>query len=162
MCARADRLALRFAAALLKFEGGLELRLQIVRAPQRHVGFFHQLEQRGLHAASADVAPDHISGRGDLVDLVDVDDAELREVDVAIGLLHQLAHEIFHVAADVAGLAEFGRVRLDERHLDQLRDVFDQVGFPDAGRPDQNDVLLRVFRFVRARRRLPFRAGADN
>ena len=39
--ARADRLAFRLAATALEFERRLELRLQIVRAPQRHVGFFH-------------------------------------------------------------------------------------------------------------------------
>ena len=39
--ASADRLAFRFAAAPLKFEGGLELRLDVVRAPQRDVGFLH-------------------------------------------------------------------------------------------------------------------------
>ena len=132
--ARADRFALRFAAALLEFEGRLELRLQIVRAPQRHVGFFHQLEQRGLHAAPAHVASDQISGRRDLVDLVDVNDAELRELHVAIGLVHQFAHEILDVAADVTGLAELRRVRLHERNFDQLRDVLDQIGFSDAGR----------------------------
>ena len=71
--------------------------------------------------------------------------------DVAIGFVHQFAHEIFDVAAHIAGLAELRRVRFDERNFDQIRDMFDQIGFPDAGRSHQDDVLLGVFRFFRAR-----------
>ena len=67
------------------------------------------------------------------------------QVDVAVRFLHQLAHEIFHVAADVTGLAELRRVRFHKRNLDQLGDVLDEIGFSDAGRPDENDVLFRVF-----------------
>ena len=147
--ARADGFAFRLAA-LLEFKRRLELALDVIRAPQRHFGFFHQLEEGRLHAATADVAANHVGGGSELVDFVDVDDAELRERDIAVGFLHELPHEIFHVAADVAGLAKFRRVRFDERHLDQIRDVFDQVGFSDAGRADEDDVLFRVFGFLGA------------
>ena len=68
----------------------------------------------------------------------------MREVHVAIRLVHQLTHEIFHVTAHVTGLAEFRRVRLYERHFDQVSDVFDEIGFPDAGRSHEDHVLFRV------------------
>ena len=76
----------------------------------------------------------------------------MREANVAVGFLHQLAHEILNVAADVTRLAEFRRVCLDERHLDQIGNVFDQVSFSDAGRSDQNHILLCVLSFFSARR----------
>src|SRR6187397_2240109 len=53
--ARADGLPFGFAAALLKLERRLELRLQIVPAPQWDVGLLHQLEECRLHSASAHV-----------------------------------------------------------------------------------------------------------
>ena len=84
------------------------------------------------------------------------------QVHVAVGFVHEFAHQIFHVAADVTGLAELGRVRFDEWHLDQIGDVFDEIGFSHAGRADQDHVLFRVLRFFRARARLLSRAGADN
>src|SRR3981189_3146953 len=117
--ARIDRFAFRLAA-LLKFEGRLQLRLEIVRAAHRHLGFFHELEQGCLHTAPAHVAPDQVSGRSDLVDLVDVNNSDLRKIDVSLRLVHELAHQVFHVATDISGLAELGRVRLYKRHFDQI------------------------------------------
>ena len=125
------------------------MRLQIVHAPHRHFRFFHQLEQRRLNAAAADIASNQISGGRYLVDLVNVNDPELRQVHVAVGFVHQLAHQIFHIAANVTGLAELGRVRFHERDLDQIGDVFDQVGLSDAGRSDQNHILFGVLKQLR-------------
>ena len=99
-----------------------------------------------MHATTADIAPDHAAGRRDLVDFVDVNDSELCPINVAIGFMHQLAHQIFHVATDVTGLAELCRIRLHERHLDQIGDVFDQIRFSDSSRADENDILLGIFR----------------
>ena len=89
--------------------------------------------------------PGEVGGGGDLVDLVDVDDAVLREVGVAVGAGDEVAHEVFHVAADVARLAELRGVRLDEGHADEVRDVFDEVRLADARRAEQDDVALGVF-----------------
>src|SRR6202040_3466999 len=117
-----DGLALGFAFAL-KFERRLQLCLQIVHTSHRYFRFLHQLQQRRLHAAAAYVATDQISSGRDLVDLVDVNDSELREVHVTVGFVHQLAYQIFHVTTDITGLAKLGRVRFDERHFDQISDV---------------------------------------
>jgi hypothetical protein len=51
----------------------------------------------------------------------------------------------FHVAPDVAGLAELGSIGFDKGHTNQICDVLDQVGLADSGRADQDDVLLGVF-----------------
>ena len=149
--------------APLKFERRLELRLEYRSrsAPARRFLPLISAASSARRARSRRVRR-RLLARRDLVDFVDVNDAELRQRNVAVRFLHQLAHEIFDVAADVTGLAKFRRVRFDERHFDQLRDVFDQVGFSDAGRADEDDILLRVFGLLGARRRLRSRAGADN
>ena len=110
-----------------------------------------------MHAATAHVAADQISGRSDLVDLIDVNDSELRQVQVAIGFVHELANQIFNVAADVTRLAELRRVRLYEGNFDQLGNVLDQVRFADAGRADQDDILLDVFNLLGTRGIFPFK-----
>ena len=155
-----SRLPCRRAAAPLELEGGLELRLDVHRVARGHLGFLHELEQGRLHAAPADIAPaDGVAGGGDLVHFVDVDDAVLRQGDVAVGPGDEVAHEVFHVAADVAGFAELGGVGLDEGHADQLGDVLDEVRLADAGRADEDDVLLGVFEFGGLALVCPWRGG---
>ncbi len=142
-----DRFALGFptTATPLHFEGGLELTLEIHRITRGHLGLLHKFEQGRLNAPTADVATIRAAGCGDLIDFVDVNDTVLGERDVAVRLGDQLAHQVFDVAADVTRFAELRRVRLHERHPDQLGDVLDEVGFSDAGRADENDVLFGVF-----------------
>ena len=141
--ARIDRLAGGLASVAAHLEHGLHLRLHVLRIAHRHLGFLHQLQQGRLHPASADIASSDIRGTRDLVDLVEVNDAVLGELDVAIGLAHELAHEIINIAADITGLGEFRRIGLHERHADEFGDVFDEVGFPDTGGTDDDDILLR-------------------
>ena len=133
----------------MEFECRLELRLEIVHAAHRHFRFLHQLQQRRLHPTSAHVATNQISRGRNLIDLVDINDPELRQVHVAIGLVHQLAHQIFNVTTDIAGLAELGRVRFHKRHFDQVRDVLDQICFADTGWADQDHILLNIFDLLR-------------
>ena len=56
--------------------------------------------------------------------------------------MDKLADQVFHVAADVAGLAEFGGVCLDKGDADQVRNVPDEVGLADASGTNQDNVLL--------------------
>src|SRR5437588_2939633 len=44
---------------------------------------------------------------------------------------------------------KFRRVRLHERHADEVRDAADQVGFAHARRPDEDDVLFGVIRLTK-------------
>ena len=96
-----------------------------------------------------------MAGGGDLVDLVDVNDAVLGALHIVVRAAVQLAHDVLHVAADVARLGKFRRVRLHERHADQIGDAADQVGFADAGGADEDDVLLGVIRLLLALERQP-------
>ena len=58
--------------------------------------------------------------------------------------MDKLADQVFHVAADVAGLAELGGVCLDKGDADQVRNVPDEVGLADASGTNQDNVLLCV------------------
>ena len=57
--------------------------------------------------------------------------------------LHQIADHRLDVAADVADLGELRRLDLDERRLREPRQPARDLGLPDAGRPDHQDVLRR-------------------
>src|SRR5271166_746162 len=60
-----------------------------------------ELEQRLLHALARDVADDRrvVGFAGNLVDLIDVDDAALRALDVVVGGLQQFEDDVLHVLA---------------------------------------------------------------
>src|SRR5690606_31324417 len=107
-------------------------------------GALDQLQQRLLHALARDVAGDgRVLGLArDLVDLVDVDDALLRLLDVVVALLQQLLDDVLDVLADVAGLGEGRRVGHGERHVQQAREGLGQQRLARAGGPDQQDVGL--------------------
>ena len=100
-----------------------ELLLRVLAAALgRHVGdgALDDLQQRLLHALAGDVAGDGgvLALAGDLVDLVDVDDAALGALDVVVGGLQQVDDDVLDVLADVAGLGERRGVGDGERHVE--------------------------------------------
>ena len=92
--------------------------------------FLEDLQQRLLHALAGDVPRDRrvLALAGDLVDLVDVDDAGLGLLDVVVGGLDELEQDVLDVLADVAGLGERGRVGDRERHVEHLGERLGEVG----------------------------------
>src|SRR5580692_2967415 len=99
--------------------GGVDLQEFLLRmlaaTLRRHTRHraFHDLEQRLLHALARYVAGDRgiIGFAGYLVDLVDIDDAALRALDVVVGGLQQLEDDVLDVLADIASLGERRRIR---------------------------------------------------
>ena len=85
---------------------------------------------------------DVLAGLGDLVDLVDVDDAALGRLDVEVGGVQELQEQVLDVLADVAGLGERGGVADGERHVEDLGERAGQERLAAAGRADQEDVAL--------------------
>src|SRR5690606_14771799 len=130
-----------------------ELLLRVLApALRRHAGHgaLDQLEQRLLHAFAGHVAGDRrvLALARDLVDLVDVDDALLRLVDIIVALLQQLLDDVLDVLADVAGFGQRRGVGHGERHVQQARQGLGQERLARAGRPDQEDVGLGQFDVV--------------
>src|SRR5687768_12172007 len=82
--------ALEGATADEEYVGGVEGRIFLLRMlaarHRRHVrdAALHDLQQRLLHTLARDIACDRwvVGFARDLVDLVDVDDAELRALDI--------------------------------------------------------------------------------
>jgi hypothetical protein len=88
-----------------------ELLVRVLAAAlRRHRGrrALEDLQQRLLHALAGHVAGDRrvLALAGDLVDLVDVDDAGLGLLDVEVGGLDELEEDVLDVLADVAGLGQ--------------------------------------------------------
>jgi hypothetical protein len=124
-----------------------ELLLRVLAAAlRRHVGdgALDDLEQRLLHALARDVARDGgvVALARDLVDLVDVDDAALRALDVVVGVLEQLDDDVLDVLADVAGLGERRRVGDGEGHVEHARERLGEERLAGARGADEEDVRL--------------------
>ena len=102
-----------------------------------------------MHAAAANIAPHSPAGAGELVDLVDINDAIFGEGDVAIGFRYEFTHEVIDIAADVAGFGELGGIGFNKRHSNEFRDVLDEVGFAHSGGTDDHDVLFLDFEGLR-------------
>jgi hypothetical protein len=80
-----------------------------------------------------------------VIDLVDVDDAALRTLDIVVGRLQQLQDDVFDVFADVAGFGQRRRVGHRERYVEDTRQRLGQQRLATTGRTDQQDVRLRDF-----------------
>ena len=102
------------------------------------------LQERLLHSLAGDVAGDRHVARGpsDLVDLVDVDDALLRALDLEVGRLEQLQQDVLDVLADVARLGEGRRVRHREGDVEHAGQGAREEGLARARGPDEQDVGL--------------------
>jgi hypothetical protein len=83
----------------------------------------HDLQERLLHALARHVAGDRrvVGLAGDLVDLVDVDDAALGALDVVVSRLQQLQDDVLDVLADVAGLGQRGGISYGKRNVEDAR-----------------------------------------
>jgi hypothetical protein len=97
-----------------------------------------------LHALARDVAGDGgvVGLARDLVDLVDVDDAALRPLDVVVGILQELQDDVLDVLADVARLGERSCICHREGDIEDAGERLGQQGLAAARRPDQQDVGL--------------------
>ncbi len=119
----------------------------------RRLGAFQDLQQRLLHALPRHVAGDGrvLALAGDLVDLVDVDDARLGALHVVVGSLDQLEQNVLDILTDVPGLGKGGGVRDRERDVEHLGQGLRQVGLSAAGGTEHQDVGLgQLNRFTRA------------
>jgi hypothetical protein len=98
---------------------------------------FEDLEQRLLHALTGDVARDRwvLTLAGDLVDLVNVDDAGFGLLDVVVRCLDQLQEDVFDILTDVSSLSQCSCIRNGNRDIDHASQCLRQQGLSGAGRP---------------------------
>ena len=103
-----------------------------------------RMQQRLLHALARDVARDRgvVALAGDLVDLVDEDDAPLGLLDVVVGHLQQPREDALDILAHVARLGEHRGVDDREGHLQQAGDRPRHERLARTGGAHQHDVRL--------------------
>jgi hypothetical protein len=123
--------------------GGVDLDELLVRvlapALRGHRGrrALQDLQQRLLHALARHVTGDGgvLALAGDLVDLVDVDDARLGPLDVVVGRLDQLQQDVLDVLTDVPGLGQRGGVGNGEGTLSMRASVWASSVLPQPVGP---------------------------
>ena len=110
----------------------------------RGLGALDDLQQGLLHALAGHVAGDGgvLALAGDLVYLVDVDDAPLGPLHVVVRGLQQVEDDVLHILAHVAGLGQGGGVGNGEGHVENLGQGLGQEGLAAAGGAHQQDVGL--------------------
>ena len=108
------------------------------------------LKQRLLNALARNIAGDgEVLGlAGDLVDLVHVDNADLRALNIAIGGIDELEQDVLHVLAHVTGLGERGGVGDGKRHLEDARKRLGEQRLTGAGGTEQQNVGLGELHLV--------------
>ena len=117
-----------------------------LRRDGRHSAL-ENLEQALLHAFAGHILRDGrvLAFAGDLVDLVDVDDAAFSLLDVVVGCFEQTHEDVFDVFADVAGFGQCRRVGDRERNAEGLGKRLHEVSLAGAGGSDhQNIALLKL------------------
>ena len=63
--------------------------------------------------------------------------------------MHQIAHDRFHIATDVANFGKFCRFRLHKRRVSELGQATSDFGLTNACRSDHQNVLGGDFRVQR-------------
>ena len=109
------------------------------------------LQQGLLDALVARVGRDGVVGAGlagDLVELIEVDDAVLGFLDILVGCIVEVADGDLYIGADKARLCEARGIRDGERHVEELREVGEQRRLAAAGRAEHDDVRLLDLRAV--------------
>ena len=140
-----------YACVVLRVDLDVALLRVLAAALRRHVadGALEDLEQRLLHALAAHVARDRDVARGatDLVDLVDVDDALLRTLDIEVRVLQQAQQDVLYVLADVTRFGEGRRIRDCERNVEDARERARQERLARARGAHEQDVALLEIEF---------------
>ncbi len=113
---------------------------------RRHIGHraLDDLQERLLDALTGDIARDGgiVRLAGDLIDLIDIDDAAFRPRHIKVGHLNQAQQNILDILTDVAGLRQGGGVGDAERDVQNLGERLCQQRLTTAGRPDEQNVAL--------------------
>ena len=107
-------------------------------------GSLHDLEKRLLYALAGYVPGDRyiLALFGDLVDLVNINNTELRPLHVIVGGLQKLKQDVLHILAHISGLRQRGGVGDGKGDVDDFGQRAGQIGFPRAGGPKHDDVAL--------------------
>jgi hypothetical protein len=116
----------------------------IVRRQHGHISVLHEFEEVRLHSTPGNIASPALLRSSQLIDLVEVDDAMGSTLHIATSPTDEVTHKVVHIAAYIAGFAEFGGVRFDEGNADQVCCRADQMRFTNASGAEQEDILFLI------------------
>ncbi len=107
-------------------------------------GALNDLEQSLLHPFAGNVAGDGGGIRlpGDLVDLVDVDNAAAGPLYVVVRGLQQVNQDVLHILSHIPCLGKRGGVSHGEWHVERPGQGLCHEGFATARGADEDDVAL--------------------
>ena len=99
---------------------------------------FENFQQRLLHPLAAHVARDRnvVRFTPDFVDLVNVNDADLRAFHVVVRILQQTQNDVFNVFAHVARFSQGCRIGNAKWDIENFCERFRQQSFARSGRSD--------------------------
>ena len=122
-------------------------------ALRRYAGHstFHDFQQSLLHPFTGHIAGDRRIVRlaGDFINLVNIDDAALRPLDIIFTGLQQLQDDVFNILTHIAGLRQCGGIRHGEGHIQDPRQSLRQQSFAAPGWPNQHDIGFCQFNVTR-------------
>jgi len=118
---------------------------RVFASPLRwHVGdrALQHLQQGLLYPFAGHIAGDRgvFTLAGDLVDLIDVDDAALGLFHIQVSLLQQPQQDVLHVFTHITRFGEGGGVSDGEGHIQHFSQGLGQQGLAATRGPDQQDV----------------------
>ena len=120
----------------------------------RHIAdrAFDEFQKRLLNAFARNVARDRriFALAGNLVDFIEIDNAALCALDVAVGRKQQLVDDVFHVFAHVTGFSQRRGVGNRKRNIERARErLSKQCLARTRGTNQQNVGLLQLNAFGR-------------
>ena len=129
---------------------GIDLKELLLRmlttALRRHrcSGAFDQLKQRLLNTFARYVAGDRGVFRltGNLIDLINVNNATLSFFYVVVALLQQLLNDVLNIFAHIARFSQRCSVSNGKRHVEQARQRFSEQRFTAAGGANQQNIAF--------------------
>ena len=123
-------------------------------ALRRHIGHgtLQDLQQRLLDTLAGHVAGDGgvLALTGDLIHLINIDDAPLGQLDVVVSGLDQTQQDVLHVVAHVARLGKGGGVGDGEGHLQHPGQGLGKQSLAAAGGAHEQDVALLQLHILRS------------
>ncbi len=107
-------------------------------------GAFHDFQQGLLHTLARYIPGNRgiVRFAADLVDLINIDDAALRPLDIVVRRLQQLEDDVLDILAHIARLGQRGRIGHGERHVQNPRQGLRQQRLARTGRAEQQNVRL--------------------
>ena len=111
---------------------------------------FKQLQKRLLYTLAGNVAGNGciLALAGDLIKLINIDDAFLRALHIKVGGLQKFKYYVFNVLTDVARLRQRGGVRNGKGYIQHLGHGLREQGLAAAGGADEQNIALLQFNVV--------------